>query len=365
VARRTGGRLVYALSLLAAVGCAAPGAWCAQVHTLADSWENAGCGLEMQLTVDKPAFVHNPAAGLSLLSPGVRWRSGELPPNFLINRTTGIEHQQRMFQPLDDYRSRRMFLNGVYGAAYAAAARIGTRFGLEERYRIVRLESAYAHDFVGHIFATYQIALAMTSLNRWAGYTERQSRNRGVWWGAFTVMAFMEVLNGFMPTVRFDPLDLPANFIGAWLADGGLVLAERYPHLKRFSLQVGFKSLERIAHNQESSNVLGNMWHDYPNNRFGLGYDIGPAGRPWITLFATYSITSMKIKELRNRFGVGVEFNVVGWFSPLIMRIPGGGTFMRAYNWVNDRLMIPYCYVQLFHVDAPPFSSHPPFQESY
>ena len=258
---------------------------------------------------------------------------------------------------------RRMLRHSIYAACYTASARIGTRLGIESNYKIMRLESAYAYDFFGHVYSVHQIGLLLVSLNRWAGYPERESRVYGAWYGAFGMLTLMEVLNGFMPNVRFDPLDLPSNFIGAWLASGASGLPERYPHLKRLSLQIGFKSIDRMFHGRESNTMMGNVWHDYPNGRWGVGYDVGPLKRPWFTLFGTYTITSMNVATMKNRFGMGIELNAIGWMAPVITRFPGGRTFMRAYDWLNGRVMIPHLYFQLFHFDVNPWSRRDPFAE--
>jgi len=258
---------------------------------------------------------------------------------------------------------RRTAVNAVYAGGYALAAQVGTMRGLHGDYKIMRLESAYAYDFIGHIYCANQLGLVFTALNRWAGHSEKSSRRRGAWWGAFGMMSFMEILNGFVPTVRLDPLDIPANAIGAWLADGYLDIVDRHPHLKRFSLQFGWKSLGRVVHGDESSHVLGNAWHDYPNGRFGLGYKIGPAGRPWISVFGTYAVSSMEIEHLKNQFGVGVELPVVAWASPLITIVPGGDAFVSAYSWLDERFMMPLFYVQILEFDTPAWSRRKPFTE--
>ncbi len=132
---------------------------------------------------------------------------------------------------------------------------------------------------------------------------------------------------------------------------------------RRISLQYGVKSLERMLYGHESNNILSNSWHDYPNGRWGVGFDIGPIDRKWITLFATYEITSMQVSELKNRFGLGMEVPVFTWFDPVIRMVPGGGSFLSVYNWFDDRILMPLLYVQLYHYDAPAFSNRNPFDE--
>jgi hypothetical protein len=258
---------------------------------------------------------------------------------------------------------RRMITDVVYVGCYSAAATIGTRQGIGADFKIIRLESAYGYDFVSHIYVANQIGRILTSFNRWAGRPERESRKRGAWWGAFGMMTFMEIFNGFVPEVRLDPLDIPANALGAWLADGYLDVVEKHPRLEHFSLQFGWKSIDRLVSGDHSAHLLGAAWHDYENGRFGLGYRVGPAHRPFITIFATYSISSMNIAQLKNRFGAGVELPVVAWSAPLIRTLPGGNTFVRLYSWLDDRFLMPLFYIQLFEIDTPAWSEREPFTE--
>ena len=262
-----------------------------------------------------------------------------------------------------NYGWRRSITNAAYVAGYGAGAYIGTPYAMRADYKVIRLESAYAYDVIGHVYCANQLGLILTSLNRWAGYSEKDSRRRGAWWGAFGIMSFMELINGFVPTVRLDPLDIPSNALGAWLADGYLDIVERHPHLEHFSLQFGFKSVARVVSDTHSSNIAVNAWHDYANGRFGLGYHVGSVRRPWITLFATYSISSMNITQLRNRFGFGVELPVVAWTSPLIRHVPGGDTFVTVYSWLDDRWLMPLFYIQLYEHDTPAWSDRAPFRE--
>jgi hypothetical protein len=264
---------------------------------------------------------------------------------------------------LPDYRWRRALVNSAYVGGYTFATALGVRNGIGSDFKIIRLESAYAYDFVAHIWVANQVGLLFTSLNRWAGYPEKSARRRGAWWGAFGMMTFMEIFNGFVPTARLDPLDIPANAIGAWLADGYLDIVDRHPHLRHFSLQFGWKSINRLAYGRESSHFLGNAWHDYPNGRFGLGYHIGSVHRPWVTVFATYTVNSMDISQLRNCFGVGVELPVVAWTSPLIRRVPGGELLVKVYSWLDERFMMPLFYVQIYEIETPAWSRREPFAE--
>ena len=149
------------------------------------------------------------------------------------------------------------------------------------------------------------------------------------------------------------------DHIGTKSAD----LAERHPDLKRFSLQFGYKSVDRVLHGNESSRDLGGLWHDYPNMRWGVGYDIGPPEQPWATVLGSYTTNSMDIDDMKNQFGMGIEVNPVGILAPWIARVPGGRPFLKAHSWFNKRMMIPGLYLQLFEVDTAPFSDREPFWE--
>jgi hypothetical protein len=265
--------------------------------------------------------------------------------------------------PTNDHGWRRALVHTVYAGGYVFAARIGMRQGMQDDFRIMRLESAYAYDFVGHVYCANQLGFLFTSLNRWAGHSEKESRTRGAWWGAFGMLTFMEVLNGYVPGVRLDPLDIPANAIGAWLADGYLGLVDRHPHLEHFSLQYGWKSMDRLVNGKESSRLLGNAWHDYPNGRFGIGYHVGAVHRPFVTVFGTYTINSMDATKMKNQFGVGVELPVVAWTAPLLRRVPGGDGLVWLYTWLDKRFMMPVFYVQLLEINTPAWSRRSPFEE--
>lgn len=286
-----------------------------------------------------------------------------LSENFLASRTPEELYPTTAQFERPRSRFRKSVLYGMYAGGYAVASKTGTRHGIQNDFRVIRLESAYGYDLIAHVYATQQMGLIFTSANRWAGLSEDQARRAGVWWGAFGMMTFMEILNGFMPGVRFDPLDIPANFIGAWSADEGLDIAERHPQFQRFSLQFGYQSWSHVFDTSGRRSLSENLWHDYPNGRFGLGYDIGPLERHWITVFATYEISSMNIATLQNRFGMSVELPVFTWASPVIGRIPGGKSFLSVYDWVDDRILMPMFYIQLFHVDTGTWSQRTPFVE--
>ncbi len=258
---------------------------------------------------------------------------------------------------------RRGGMVASYAGLYAGATKVGSRFGLESRFKIVRLESAYAYDLVAHVFNVREIANLMTSVGRLGGVSESRARTLGAWVGGFGSLTYMEVINGFMPGVRFDPLDPFANALGAWLATGGRDLAARHPHLQRFSLQFGFKSWSRAFGPAQSNGFLGNFWHDYPNGRFGVGYRVGSMERPVLDLMATYEITSWDLPELRNRFGFGVELQPVAWVTPWLNLAPGGRHLVALFEWFNDRLLVPGLFIELFSFDVAPFSDRDPFLE--
>jgi hypothetical protein len=258
---------------------------------------------------------------------------------------------------------RMAVVYATYAAGYVSLAHVGTRLGVDGDYQIRRLESAYMYDVFGHVFFTRELGLALGSLNRWAGMSDAKARRAGAWYGAFGMQTLEEILNGFMPTARLDPIDIVSNAVGAWWADGGEALRRRSPLFARFSLQYGVKSVQRVFTYHESNNLLGNYWHDYVNGRWGLGFDVGPADRRWLTLLATYEITSMDVRMMQNRFGLAVELPVFSWLSPMLRHAPGGTTFLSVYEWIDRRLMLPMLTVQLMHVDIAPFSNRQPFRE--
>ena len=251
----------------------------------------------------------------------------------------------------------------AHASLYAAATKVGSRFGLERNFEVMRVESAYAYDLVAHVWVVNQLGQLFGRVNEWAGMEPQSARRLGAWGAAFGSLTYMEVINGFMPNVRFDPYDPAANALGAWLAAEGPRLRERWPWARRFSLEFGYRDWGRVFGPEQSSGVAGNVWHDYPNGRFGLGYGLGPAQREWARVFLTYEITSFELEELENRFGVGVELKPQRWLAPWIRRVPGGGGLLAFVNWWDDRLLLPGLYVQLFHVDTGPFSDREPFNE--
>lgn len=251
----------------------------------------------------------------------------------------------------------------AYGTTYGVATKVGSRLGLSSEFKVVRLESAYLYDAVGHAFVVRELGGALTTVTRAAGYPYDASRTAGVWWGAFGSELYMEAINGFMPGVRFDPLDPVANFVGAWLASGGRDLARRHPGWSRFSFEFGYRSWSRAFGPAQDSATLGNLWHDHPNGRFGVGYAVGPGRRPWVSIVGSYEITSLELAELRNRFGIGLELHPLEWFAGPLARHAAGRAVLGAYRWLDARVLLPGLYLQLAHVDARPFSSREPFDE--
>jgi hypothetical protein len=257
----------------------------------------------------------------------------------------------------------QMVAMGTYVALYGMATYMGQRYPTDGRFVVKRLETAYAYDLVGHVYVVRELAGIGSTVQQLGGVGPRRARNDAAWYGAFGSELYMEFLNGWVPGIRFDPLDPVANFVGAWLATGGQDLAARHQWLQRFSLQFGYQDWNLVFGPQRDDAFLGNIWHDHPNGRFGLGYDIGPAELPWFGVFASYEITSYDIEELKNRFGVGIELYPVYWLDPVLRKVPGGGAFLKVYDWLNQRILMPVTYVQLWHVDLPPFSNQQPFEE--
>lgn len=251
----------------------------------------------------------------------------------------------------------------AYGATYGVATKVGSRKGLSSEFKVVRLESAYVYDLVGHAFVVRELGGALTAVTRAAGYPHAASRTAGVWWGAFGSELYMETINGFMPGVRFDPLDPVANFVGAWLASGGRDIAARHPGWSRLSFEFGYRSWSRAFGPARDPATLGNLWHDHPNGRFGLGYAFGPGRRPWLSIVGSYEITSLELAELRNRFGIGIELHPFEWFAGPLSRHAPGRAVLAAYRWLDSRILLPGLYVQLAHVDVGPFSAREPFDE--
>jgi hypothetical protein len=273
-----------------------------------------------------------------------------------------------IFDPptLPDYdpaSARRLALAGAYGGLYGGAAKIGARLGLERDFEIVRLESAWAIDVFGHIYAVRHLSRAFASLHRWAGDDPRTARRRGAWYAGFGSLLYMETINGFMPGVRFDWLDPVSNAAGAWLADGGQDFAARHPWTQRFTYEIGYKSWSQLGEPDRQTGPLTRLWHDYPNTRYGLGYGIGPVRRPWLRIFATYGVTSLELDELRNQFGMGVEFAPHHWVAPLVERAPLGRHLLAFVDAIDRHVMLPVLYVHLFDVETGPFSNRRPFRE--
>jgi len=251
----------------------------------------------------------------------------------------------------------------TYGILYGMASRMGSRHSSDGKFKVVRLETAYLYDFFGHSFLVREMGGITATAHRAAGVPAGRARHDGVWLGAFGSEMYMEILNGFVPGIRFDPLDPVANLTGALMATKGRDLAARHRWIARMSLQFGYKDWGRAFGPSPDSTTLGAIWHDHANGRFGFGYDIGPFRRPWFTAFLSYEITSLQLEDLKNRFGVGVELQPVNWLAPWIEKLPGGKLFLEGYDWLNDRILMPVFTIQLFHVDAAPFSDRPPFKE--
>ena len=259
--------------------------------------------------------------------------------------------------------SRRMMLAGAYGGLYTGAAKVGARLGLEREFKVARLESAWIVDVFGHIYATRHISRGFAALHRWAGDDPLTARRRGAWYAAFGSLLYMEVINGFMPGVRFDWMDPLANGAGAWLADGGEDFGERHAWTRRLTYEVGYKSWRRVGRPDDQSGAFTRLWHDYPNMRFGVGYGIGPLERPWLRVFTTYGVTSFAIEELRNQFGVGIELAPHHWVAPLVERMPLGGRLLALIDGVDRHVMLPGLYIHLFDVETGPFTGREPFDE--
>jgi hypothetical protein len=273
-----------------------------------------------------------------------------------------LSHPSSNVEPVHVQSWRKAALAMGYAGLYGGATKVGSRLGLSPHFQIVRLESAYAYDLVAHVYNVQQLSQLVARLHEGAGMDASRARRYGAWLGAFGPLTYMEVINGFMPGVRFDPLDPVANTLGAWLATSGHDLAQDHPWLQRLSLEFGYKSLARVVGPPRSSGALGNWWHDYPNGRFGLGCAVGPQDAPWLRVFASYEITSLELAALRNRFGLGLEVPAASWLRPWVARLPGGRALLAGYEWLDRRFLMPGAYVQLWTVDAGPFSGREPFQ---
>jgi len=259
---------------------------------------------------------------------------------------------------------RQLLVASTYLTLYGVATHVGSRRRVDDSFKVVRLEKAYVYDFVGHTFLVREVGGIAAAVQHLAGVEKGQARTQGVWWAEFGSEMYMEILNGWVHNVRFDPLDPVANFTGAMLATKGRDLAARHEWIDRFSLQFGYKDWGRAFRPSKTDNAtLASVWHDHANGRFGLGYDIGPLKRPWVSVFLSYEITSLDIEQLKNRFGMGIELQPIYWLDPLIRKLPLGRQFLLAHDWLNQRILLPGLYIQLFHVDAPAFSSQEPFQE--
>lgn len=257
----------------------------------------------------------------------------------------------------------RSLLVASYGALYSGAAKVGSRLGLERRFRVQRLESAWAIDVFGHVYAVRHVSRLFGRIHRWAGDDPRTARRRGAWQAAFGAYLYMETINGFMPGVRFDWMDPISNAAGATLASEGPEWAREHPWMRRLSLELGYKDWGRLWKPDRDKGALTRVWHDYPNQRFGIGWGLGPLDREWLRVFATYDVTSFQIEELRNVFGVGVELKPHHWLAPWLRALPGGRTLLRGLEFLDRNLLLPGLYVQLWTVDAPPFSDREPFDE--
>jgi hypothetical protein len=259
---------------------------------------------------------------------------------------------------------QQLVVASTYLTLYGVATHVGSRRRVEDNFKVVRLEKAYVYDFVGHTYLVREVGGIAAAVQHFAGVEKGRARTQGVWWAEFGSEMYMEILNGWVRNVRFDPLDPVANFTGAMLATKGRDLAAQHEWIDRFSLQFGYKDWGRAFRPSRTDNAtLASVWHDHTNGRFGLGYDIGPLKRPWVSVFLSYEITSLSIEDLKNRFGMGIELQPIYWLDPLIRKLPLGKEFLVAHDWLNRRVLLPGLYIQLFHVDAPAFSSQQPFQE--
>jgi hypothetical protein len=258
---------------------------------------------------------------------------------------------------------RKVLAVGAHVGMYGVATKVGSRFGLERRFKIVRLEKAYAYDIFAHAWSVNQLSQLFAGLDEWAGMSPSTARRTAAWGTAFGALTYMEFINGFMPDVRFDPADPLANALGALIATEGPVLAARHPWMRRLSFEFGYKDLDRTFGPQRDSGFAGNLWHDYPNGRFGIGYGIGPLEHEWFRVFATYEITSMDVETLRNRFGVGLELKPHHWLEPGLDRLPGGSSLVAAIDWLDRRFLLPGLYLQLWTFDTGPFSDQELFRE--
>jgi hypothetical protein len=258
---------------------------------------------------------------------------------------------------------RKVVATSAHLGMYTVATKVGSRFGLDRRFKVVRLENAYAYDVFAHIWAVNQLSQLFTEVDEWAGMSPRTASRTAAWGTAFGALTYMEIINGFMPNVRFDPADPIANAIGALMATRGPEVVARHPWMERLSFEFGYKDWGRVFGPKQQTGFAGNVWHDYPNGRFAVGYGLGPKRNEWARLFATYEITSFDVEELKNRFGVGLELKPQHWVAPLIRKVPGGSHLLAVTDWFDQRLLLPGLYIQLWTFDTGPFSDQQLFQE--
>jgi hypothetical protein len=256
-----------------------------------------------------------------------------------------------------------MVAAATYVALYGMATATGLRYPTDGTFKVKRLETAYAYDLVGHVYVVRELSGIVGGIQRLGGVGARRARNDATWYGVFGSEMYMEFLNGWVPGIRFDPLDPVANVVGALLATSGQDLAARHPWMQRCSLEFGYQDWNKVFGPKRDDAFLGNIWHDHPNGRFGLGYGFGPAKLPWITPFLSYEINSYDIHELKNIFGIGVELHPVNWLDPVLRKVPVLQPFLTAYHWLDDRILMPVTYIQLWQFELPPFSNRTPFQE--
>lgn len=276
-------------------------------------------------------------------------------------RRDALEAPERITVEIPSWRKGAV--GASYLSLYAGATKVGSRFGLERRFEVVRLESAYVYDLVAHVWAVREIGGLFAAANRWGGMSPDRARIVGAWGAGFGALTYMEIINGFMPGVRFDPWDPPANALGAWLASDGSAFADRYPWLRRLSFEFGYKDWGRVFGPPQVSGTAGNIWHDYPNGRYALGYGLGPENRDWARLFLSYEITSFELQDLENRIGIGLELKPHEWLSSWAQSLPGGGRLLGFLRWWDRRLLLPGLYLQLWTLDLGAFSDREPFHE--
>lgn len=258
---------------------------------------------------------------------------------------------------------RRATLGAAYSGLYGGAAKVGARLGLEDRFMVRRLETAWLLDVFGHVYTVEHTARAFAALHRWAGHDPRSARVHGAWTAAFGSLLYMEIINGFMPNVRFDWLDPISNAAGATMASEGPALTARHPWLRRLTLELGYDDWSRLAEPDDQAGPLTRVWHDYPNQRWGIGVGIGPVERPWLRVFGTYGVTALEIEDMRQEWGLGVELKPHHWLAPWIERVPGGGTLLDWIAFVDRDVLLPGLYVHLATWESAPFSDRTPFRE--